>query len=364
MSQTALMKDPAQKPHRLQGDALREAWDDLKVQQKGVRAREAAKSLGVSEAELIASLVGHGATNLRSEGAKIIKNVPDLGPVMALTRNDHAVHEKIGPYTNVSLDAAHGLVLGEKIDLRIFPGQWRHSLALVEETKDGPRRSLQFFNGAGMAVHKIYQKPHTDIAAFDALIAAWAAPEQTSSLDIKLPVKHDDPLNEKVDVDALRESWLAMQDTHEFFGRLRKLKVGRLQAFRHAGEDLARPVGASSLSQVLEYARDESVPIMVFVGNPGCIQIHSGPLANLKRMGPWFNVLDPDFNLHLREDKIDSAWIVRKPTRDGDVNSLELFDKDGFCFAQLFGMRKPDIPELIPWRGILAKIPALEKHDE
>jgi putative hemin transport protein len=75
-------------------------------------------------------------------------------------------------------------------------------------------------------------------------------------------------------------------------------------------------------------------------------------------MGPWFNVLDPTFNLHLREDATASAWIVRKPTRDGDVTSLELFDKDGFCFAQLIGARKPGKPELEAWRTILSRPPA------
>ncbi len=68
-------------------------------------------------------------------------------------------------------------------------------------------------------------------------------------------------------------------------------------------------------------------------------------------------MLDPDFNLHLREDQIDTAWVVRKPTRDGDVTSLELFDKDGFCFAQLFGARKPGKPELQGWRDLLAALP-------
>ena len=343
------------------GPALREAWDELKTRRNGLRARDAADALGVSEAELIASLIGAGATKLKSPGAGIIMDLPALGPVMALTRNDHVVHEKIGPYLNVSVEAAHGLVLGDKIDLRIFPSQWQHAFALVEDTKDGPRRSLQIFDGAGTAVHKIYQKPATDIAAFDRLIAAWTSDDQDPAIKIEPQVKRSEPVNGEVDVAALRESWLAMQDTHEFFGRLRKLKLDRLQAFKHAGDDLARRVAGESLAKVLENARDREVPIMVFVGNPGCIQIHSGPVVNLKRMGPWFNVLDPEFNLHLREDAIDSAWIVHKPTRDGDVTSLELFDKDGFNFAQMFGARKPGKPELKEWQEILAQVPTAER---
>jgi putative hemin transport protein len=31
----------------------------------------------------------------------------------------------------------------------------------------------------------------------------------------------------------------------------------------------------------------------------------------LKAVGPWYNILDPSFNLHLREDAIDQVWVVR-----------------------------------------------------
>lgn len=51
--------------------------------------------------------------------------------------------------------------------------------------------------------------------------------------------------------------------------------------------------------------------------------------------------------------------MVRKPTRDGIVTSLELFDADGFCFVQFFGERKPGKPELDAWREIVAALPRL-----
>jgi putative hemin transport protein len=344
----------------LSGIALRRAWSDLKDRSGGkLRARDAAHQLNVSEGELIASLVGDGATRLRTKGADIIKDIPALGPVMALTRNAHCVHEKIGPYLDVTINPAHGLVLGELIDLRIFPSRWHHTFAVIDETDDGPRRAIQIFDADGSAVHKIYQKPGTDIAAFDALIANWRSDEQSDVLAVRdIPPPQGDRADTEIDVGKLRREWSAMEDTHDFFGMLRGLKVGRLQALRLAGSGFATAVPADSLARVLEDARDTQTPIMVFVGNAGCIQIHSGPVTNLKRMGPWFNVLDPTFNLHLREDAVASAWIVRKPTRDGEVTSLELFDKDGFCFAQLFGARKPGKPELEAWRAILSRVPA------
>lgn len=320
-----------------------------------IRARDAARQLGISEAELVAQGIGPDVIRLRTEGAGIIRDLPSLGPVMALTRNEHCVHEKIGPYRNVSIGPAVGLVLGKKIDLRLFPAQWRHSFAVIEETPQGLRRSLQFFDTTGAAIHKIYQKPETDEVAFYALIERWRAPSQIPLLAIEpaAPVKADRPDSE-IDIEELRADWNALKDTHEFFGLLKRLDIGRLQSFRLAGPDLARPVAASSLARVLEGARDGGISIMVFAGNPGCIQIHTGVVETLKRTGPWFNVLDSDFNLHLREDAIASAWVVRKPTADGDVTSLELFDADGLCFAQLFGARKPGKPEQEAWRALLS----------
>ncbi|HEY0283052.1 MAG TPA: ChuX/HutX family heme-like substrate-binding protein [Rhizomicrobium sp.] len=320
-----------------------------------LRPRDAAHRLGVSEGELIASQVGEGAMRLNTKGAAILTQIPALGTVMALTRNAHCVHEKIGPYLDVTINAAHGLVLGELIDLRIFPSRWHHTFAVIDKVDGRPRRSIQVFDADGAAVHKIYEKPGTNIEAFDKLIAGWRADDQSPLLTVQaIPRPDADRPDSEIDVEKLRREWSALQDTHDFFGMLRGLQVGRLQAMRLAGAEFARPVAADSLARVLEAARDTETSIMVFVGNPGCIQIHTGPVTNLKRMGPWFNVLDSAFNLHLREDAIAGAYVVRKPTRDGDVTSLELFDRDGFCFAQLFGARKPGKPELEAWRAILS----------
>jgi putative hemin transport protein len=102
---------------------------------------------------------------------------------------------------------------------------------------------------------------------------------------------------------------------------------------------------------------------MVFVGNRGAIQIHTGPVKKLVEHGTWYNVLDPKFNLHINETKIASTWVTKKPTDDGIITALELFDADGEIIATLFGKRKPGIPELELWREIISEVPPLEVHD-
>jgi putative hemin transport protein len=95
---------------------------------------------------------------------------------------------------------------------------------------------------------------------------------------------------------------------------------------------------------------------MVFVGNPGMLQIHSGPIHKVMLTESWINVMDPRFNLHLQMDCVAQAWIVRKPTDDGIVTSVELFNKDGEAIAMFFGERKPGKPELSTWRNLVEEL--------
>jgi putative hemin transport protein len=350
---------------RLAGAALREALVKQRDATPGVRARDAARLLGVSEAELVACRVGEGVIRLEPDFAGLLRAMPSVGEVMVLTRNEHCVHEKHGRFDNVSIGPGHALVLNHHVDLRLFMSHWRHGFVVTEEVASGLRTSLQVFDIDGVAVHKIYLTKDSDRAAFDALVERFRSPEQTSEIVIApLPPRRPDRPDEEIDVATFHKHWRALQDTHDFFGLLMEFGVGRAQAMRLAEREFAYPVKPGSLGLALESAARTATPIMCFVGNAGCIQIHSGPVETLKVMGPWFNVLDPTFNLHLREDAIDQAWVVRKPTTDGIVTSLELFDADGFCFAQFFGERKPGKAELEPWREIVAALPRAAETGE
>jgi putative hemin transport protein len=335
-------------------------WQELKAGRAGLRARDAAAELGVSEAELVASGEGRVSERLEpGDWGTFLEDVGALGPVMALTRNEHAVHEKTGTYRKIDCGPAMGLVLDEDIDLRLFFRQWRHLFAVGEDSHGRRRWSFQVFDGAGTAVHKIFLTQHSDEVAFERLVTRRSPSRLPARLEVETPppspaVRPD----AEIDIRGLRDGWDALQDTHDFFGLLKRFDVSRTQGLRLAGPERARPVAADALRRVLHGAAGTGLPVMVFVGNRGCIQIHTGEVRTLKAMGPWFNVLDPGFNLHLREDRIAEAWVVAKPTRDGAVTSLELFDAAGEAIATLFGRRKPGEAELPAWRALLAELPA------
>jgi putative hemin transport protein len=335
--------------------ALRAAWDQLREQQPALRIRDAAARLGVSEAELLATGVGAGVTRLEGDFTEMVKMLPELGEIMALTRNDHAVHERRGVYEDVSAEGAMGLVLGEDIDLRLFFAHWRFGFAVSEQIRGEERVSLHFFDADGTAIHKVYLQSDGNREGYDRFVRRFTAAEQSGHVAVEPidPPPAPTP-DDEIDYDALYARWRALEDTHQFFGMLREFKVGRVQALRNAPSDLATELDALSLRRVLTDAASSGLPIMIFVGSPGVIQIHTGPVERIVPMGPWINVLDKRFNLHLREDAIASAWVVRKHTTDGVVTALELFDRDGDAIALLFGKRKPGKPESEGWRELVA----------
>ncbi len=336
--------------------ALAARWAALREERPQLRVRDAAAALGVSEGELVASGTGAGTTRIGGEWSTILQAVEGLGPVMALTRNESVVHEKIGTYQNVSAGSHVGLALGADIDLRLFYTRWKHGFAVGGA--DHPKPSLQFFDAAGTAVHKIYLTDDSDRAAFAALTDRFRHDDQAPVL-IPEAVAATAVLDDaEIDVAGFHAGWDAMEDTHQFFGLLKTHRLDRLQAMRLAAPARAEPVAHDTLRRLLTRAAAGGESIMVFVGNPGCIQIHTGPVHTLKDAGPWLNVLDPGFNLHLREDRIASSWIVRKPTKDGTVTSLELFDVDGTLMAMLFGARKPGQPERADWRALIDAVGA------
>ncbi|WP_286436649.1 hemin-degrading factor [Myroides odoratimimus] len=324
-----------------------------------MRIRNAAKELNASEMELLATQIGDSVTRLKPEFEAILSEVETLGKVMALTRNDECVHERKGVYANPDFSSPHaGLFVNPDIDLRIFLSHWKKAFAVVEKAGDKDRMSLQFFGKDGEAIHKIYLVPQSNEEAFHALVKKYTS-ENQSTEETTEPYIHnlDERLDEEIDVEGFRTEWKELKDTHNFFSLLKKYNLTRTQALRLAPDEYyAKQITKDAIVTLLEGASEAQTPIMVFVGNRGNIQIHTGEVKRTMWHQNWYNVLDPDFNMHLDMDKIAQTWIVRKPTEDGIVTSVEVFNEIGEIIVQFFGKRKPGIPELEQWRELVAKL--------
>ena len=342
--------------------SVRQSFAALRIQ--GLRARDAATRLGISEGQALSafaasqmspseeSLSRYSVTVLDGDWKGTLQALETVGPVMALTRNEHVVHEKVGVYRNVSLHGQVGMALGPEIDLRLFLMHWHVGMHVVEREADREMHSLQFFDVHGQAVHKVHARPGTDLNALDQLVQLHARPEARPVFKPGVLPQAPDRPDADIDALSLGDEWSQMRDTHEFTALLKRHGVGRLQSLRLMEGIHTRRTPLTAVQTLLQRAAADALPIMVFAGNAGCLQIHTGSVHRILQQGPWLNVMDEGFNLHLRQDAIAHSWLVSKPTDDGPVTSVELFDASGLLIAMFFGERKPGRPELPAWRQL------------
>ncbi|MEM1078145.1 MAG: ChuX/HutX family heme-like substrate-binding protein [Pseudomonadota bacterium] len=332
---------------------------EARTQRPG-RARDIADALGITEAALVAAEVGHRAVALHPHPNTLIPALGTLGQMMALTRNDACVIEKDGEYTDYHGGEHATMTLNEGIDLRMFPRHWRHAFAVSEEVRSGLRHSVQIFDAAGDAVHKAYLPQDTTLTGWDALKTACALPEQSDTLEL---ADREPPEAAKINLekrDILLKEWARLTDTHQFLRLCAKLKMNRLGAYRIAEAPFVRALAPESVEALLTGVQTAGFDIMLFVGNRGCIEIHTGPIRRMEPMGPWQNVLDPGFNLHLRRDRIAEVWQVEKPTQRGPAVSIEAFDAEGMLILQMFGVPKDGNDTRPAFTELANGLPSLE----
>ena len=182
--------------------AIRRARED----NPKMRERDLAAQLGITEAEFVAAWCGEGTVRIEPRVNDVLTGLEAVGEVMALTRNESAVHEKIGVYDKVVTGNHNAMTLGENIDLRIFPKVWAHGFAVEKRDGDAIRRSLQFFDASGEAVHKVHLRPASNLYAYQQLVERLVAADQSPVVAVALfhgkAVRPDFRENAQIDVFA------------------------------------------------------------------------------------------------------------------------------------------------------------------
>ncbi len=342
--------------------SLKSQWDALLVENPNIRIREAAKQLNVSEAALLATTVGDDCVRLQGDWKKFMSALPGLGYVMSLTRNDSCILEHKGSFEKVKVfgkgEHQMAVVLGA-IETRVFLKNWHVGFAVNQEKRGRTLTSLQIFDKNGDAITKIYLQPNSDFKAFNEIVNTFKSEDQSSA--IFFPGISTETYTQEIDNNKFITAWSQLEDTHDFYGLLKEYNLHRYHALQLAEGIFTTQIDSSSTINLLNDAAKLKLPIMIFAGNQGNLQIHQGTVKTIRLLErghqqnqKWLNVLDPEFNLHLRQDHIDTAWIVKKPTKDGIVTSIEIFDQAKSLIAQFFGLRKPGQEELPDWRELVA----------
>jgi len=286
----------------------------------------------------------------------LIPALADLGPLTGVTASGGGAARiaKTGLYRNFQSGPHASMVLDPQIDLRLFAAHWAHARAVVSAAG---RRSLHVFDAAGAPLHAILATEATDPAAWDALVSALACTAEPGPL-AQAPAPESARAN-PARLAELRQGWSEMTDTHQFLRLVSRLKMNRLGAYRIAGEPLARALSPDAVPRVLGAAAAGGVPVMAFVGNRGCIEIHGGPLPAPHFESDLLKMRAPDLRLDLDCARVAEVWAATKPTKAGPAVSLEAFEADGTLIAQIFGMRRAGEAAISAWDALIAAEPSL-----
>jgi putative hemin transport protein len=350
-----------------------------------------ARQLGVSELEITVARAGDWAVLLELEPIEIMEQLPTLKVVIAASHNDTVLHLRAGNYTNMSHKEGIGLSLGtglDEIDLRMFYSQWAIAIAVTpgpDGLPAGPlaaaaqgrpghphpalqpgKHSLHFFDSKGTALHAVHlthDASDLQVATFHALVEQWRlAPgcPALASVACKAALASQSPelarnSPDEINVSAFHAAWRDLTDVHHFFGLLKRFHLTRAQALRLAEPDKVHAVEPTCLIRLFKYAAGSDLPIMVFVGNAGVMQIHRGSIDTVSFNDQMLAVSAPKFELRVLMDRVAQVYIVRKPTSDGIVTSMEVFDHEDQNVMLVFGARVPGQEELPAWREALGK---------
>lgn len=358
-------------------DPLPARWATLRAEQPKLHIRDAAAKLGVSEAQLLATTVGQTATRLKDDSdaaRELMRGALDLGTVLALTRNENGVIERTGVAKRLKPDTDVGAVdaekdkereerirnlaggyLGGDIDLRFTFSKWKYAFAVVQPGRDGAvSRSLQFFDASGDAVHKLYLKNEPGIALFDQLVAQFRNPDQHAPLTVlPAPPKVAEKPDSQVDIKEFQLAWTEMTDVHQFNRLLSEFGISREQALRLAPAGTVDRVTPAAVRTLLDASAKQQLDLMAFLGNGALIQIYTGKIVKTAAAGDWYNVLDPQVNLHLRDANFKTGYVVRR----AGITSVEFYDKDGALVVTFFGVRERNKPQPQAWTDMTRTLP-------
>lgn len=322
-----------------------------------MRQREAAELLGVREAELAAA--APGSRRLKNEWQAVFSAVASWGPICSETRNHAVVLEVDGCHTDVLLSGTVGLMLNPGgLDLRFFIRHWHSAFALERTGADGGYcRSLLFFDEHGDAVYALHLPQETAAAGWQALRCDLADDGNAAPLVQVGAVEAEAATVAGVDVAEFQRDWLALKDVHQFSGLLKKYGMTRRDAFVNAPAGAAARLLPEAGRELLWRVAGAGVPVMLFVGNRGTVQIYSGVLCDVGEEGSLIVVRAPGLAMHLHGERVAETWCVRRPTRDGSITSVELLDAAGATLLTVFGLRREGQPERSDWRALADALP-------
>ncbi len=299
-----------------------------------MRPRDLAVSLGISEAEYVAAWLGDGTRCISCRPEDVFPSLAEVGPVMALTRNACAVHEMIGIYETFSPYRSTAECHGPGIRAHLTSRKWTYGFAVVKQSDGKQQCSFQFFDEDGTAVQKIHTRPTTNMLAWNRIEQQLALKTDPDEIRARLRSRNQAKPTQVISTKNLETLFDGCESNVEY-----------------------RRVSGAASEQMLNAVAAAGLPLVCKVSSSGCLQIYEGPVKKIVPMGPWINIMDDGFHMHLRLDQLLGTYVIRRTNGTQIRTSLEAWDTGGARAIYFSNQDDGSVETEQSWKAIIADLP-------
>lgn len=264
-----------------------------------LRIRDVSNRLNVSEAELLSLSTNKGIFHLKIDDFdNFFKSIlKENDKVMFLIRTDFVVHEKIISCQDYTIKNDRVFSLKDKSTLIKFNSDSiKYSFYEFKKHKNRTLRSFQFFDKDGNSMIKIYLKGKSK--------------DQFDFIANKYKVEYNYELQKNF-------------ESNKFDNEYKSI-------------DYDENVIDLTLRKILNKIAEDKIPVNIYAFGLDCTQCHSDTIKNVIDYGPWLNVMDKNFNIHVLEKNIT---VSNHGKRDGN-NFIDFNDSNDSLVLSISANKK------------------------
>lgn len=296
--------------------------------------------LGLSEAEFLALSCGHHTRRLKTDWLPLLHWLRGIPALRSITTNAGAALEQPLAHEEAGV-SGHSLRLhGPDQELEFDFSQWHCGFAVAPGVDGTQRAGLRFFNPHGDLLHSIEAEVPFRLSL--GMSADFHAVDQGREQPLPCPRPSTPAELDAFDAECLRLWWqLPLAHTARPVPGLPGVTRGRLLAA--LGQDHAIQVELGALHTLVECLDAlERESLRLTVANHGAVQRCRGRGFYAARMDEAILLHNETCTLRLLPRAVHAAWMVRKPTHQGERLGLELHDERGELLAGIDAAAKTD----------------------
>ena len=266
-----------------------------------LRIRDISNKLNVSEAELLSLSVNDSVSflSINDFNQFFTYLLSNIDKVMFLIRSEFVVHEKIIiPFQYKIINDSIINKKNNSLLIKFNSETFKYSFFEIKKHNNRNLKSFQFFDYYGTSVLKIYLKGKKDVE-FENLANQY-----------KIEYKY------QIQKDFTSDKYIQFKNKHSD-------KIPPHSDFK------------LTLRQLLNGIAKKSIPVNIYAFGIECMQCHSDIIKNIVDYGPWLNIMDKNFNIHVLENKISFS---KSSIRD-DNNCIDFYDINNNLVLSISGKK-------------------------